>query len=67
MWRRLLGLPRRAYRRAVIVSVVVGTLLTLINQGDVLIAARIDVLKAVLTYLVPFCVSVYSAAAHGDR
>jgi hypothetical protein len=49
-------------RRALLVALVVGTLLTLINQGDALIAARgLNWLKAVLTYLVPFCVSMHGA------
>ncbi len=56
-------LPRGAYRRATGVAAVVGTLLTAINQGDAILAGHIDVLKILLTYLVPFCVSVYSSAA----
>jgi hypothetical protein len=47
------------------VSAVVGTVLNAINQGDRLLAQRWgDVVwwKIGLTYLVPFCVSVYSAA-----
>jgi hypothetical protein len=44
---------------------VVGTVLNVINQGDRLLALRFgDVVwwKVGLTYLVPFCVSVFSAA-----
>jgi methyl-accepting chemotaxis protein len=67
MWRRFAQLPATAWRRAVVVAVVVGTLLTLINQWDALAAWRVDIVKAALTYLVPFCVSVYSAAANGMR
>ena len=47
------------------VAAVVGTVLNAINQGDRLLAQRWgDVVwwKIGLTYLVPFCVSVYSAA-----
>jgi hypothetical protein len=47
------------------VAAVVGTVLNLINQGDVLLALRLDDVvwwKVGLTYLVPFCVSVFSAA-----
>jgi len=47
------------------VSAVVGTILNAINQGDRLFAAQWhDVVwwKIVLTYSVPFCVSVFSAA-----
>jgi hypothetical protein len=54
----------RVFRRAVQVAAVVGTILFLINQLDVLIAGRITALvvaKILLTYLVPFSVSTYSA------
>jgi hypothetical protein len=47
------------------VAAVVGTVLNAINQGDRLLAMQWgDVVwwKIGLTYLVPFCVSVYSAA-----
>ncbi|MEM7016866.1 MAG: nitrate/nitrite transporter NrtS, partial [Pseudomonadota bacterium] len=43
---------------------VVGTVLNLINQGDVILMGQWDGIhwgKLLLTYLVPFCVSVYSA------
>lgn len=50
-------------RRSAKVSVIVGTLLVTINQGDVLIAGfSADVLwKILLTYCVPFSVSTYAA------
>jgi len=47
------------------VAAVVGTVLNAINQGDRLLALRFgDVTwwKIGLTYLVPFCVSVFSAS-----
>jgi hypothetical protein len=47
------------------VAVVVGTALNVINQGEPLLALRFDEVrwwKVGLTYLVPFCVSVFSAA-----
>ena len=47
------------------VALVVGTVLNFINQGDRLLSMRFDEVvwwKVGLTYLVPFCVSVYSAA-----
>jgi hypothetical protein len=48
----------RVFHRALVVALVVGTVLNLINQGDALAAGRhLDWMKAVLTYLVPFCVS----------
>jgi hypothetical protein len=47
------------------VAAVMGTVLNLINQGDRLVGLCVDDVawwKVGLTYLVPFCVSVYSAA-----
>jgi hypothetical protein len=45
-------------------SLVVGTLLNLINQGDALLAGRpVVVGKLLLTYVVPYCVSTYSATS----
>jgi hypothetical protein len=52
------------FRRALQVAAVVGTLLFLINQLDVVLSGKVTplvVLKIVLTYLVPFLVSTYSA------
>jgi hypothetical protein len=53
-------------RRAVRVALVVGTLIFLINQADVVLSGHLTRLVAVkigLTYLVPFSVSTYSALA----
>ncbi len=53
-------------RKAVATSLVVGTILTLINQGDMLLAGHLTPVllwKIPLTYLVPFTVSSYSALA----
>jgi hypothetical protein len=47
------------------VAFVVGTVLNAINQGDRLLALRWNEVvwwRIGLTYLVPFCVSVFSAA-----
>ena len=49
-------------RRALIVSLVVGTTLNLINQGDAVFhGAAPNWGKLVLTYLVPFVVSSHGA------
>jgi len=48
------------------VALNVGTLLMVINQGDVLLSGHLTVLiasKILLTYAVPFSVSTYSALA----
>ena len=52
------------YAAAVYVALVVGTVLTIINQGDVLLTGEITPLvmaKIFLTYLVPYSVSTFSA------
>lgn len=52
--------------RAISVALVVGTILMIINQADVLISGHVTVLvlaKIGLTYPVPFSVSTYSALA----
>lgn len=57
---------RPVLRRAIIIALVVGTLLALINQGDVLLHGHLTVLvvmKICLTYTVPFAVSTGSALA----
>ncbi len=53
-------------RKALAVAGVVGTILALINQGDLLLTGQLTkraLVKIVLTYSVPFCVSVYSVLA----
>lgn len=49
-------------RRSLGVSIVVGTILVAINQGDVILSGAEPVIwKVVLTYIVPFCVATYGA------
>jgi hypothetical protein len=48
------------------IALIVGTLLNIINQSEILIAldfANIDYLKSLLTYMVPFMVSSYTAVS----
>lgn len=53
--------------RAIKVALVVGTLLTAINQGDQIIAGMTPPLwKILLTYLVPYLVSSYAGAQSRD-
>jgi methyl-accepting chemotaxis protein len=50
--------------RGLIVALLVGTILTLINQFERVIAMEaLNGWKMGLSYLVPFCVSVFSALA----
>ena len=53
-------------KRSFGVAIIVGTILTLLNQGDALIMGRVDdslVWKIPLTYCVPFVVATYGALA----
>lgn len=55
---------RPVLSRAIYTALVVGTILAIINQGDVLIAGTITpivVAKILLTYFVPYIVSTFSA------
>jgi hypothetical protein len=64
VWHGLLFWP--IVRRAVRVALLVGTVLFVINQSDVVLRGDVTPLVATkigLTYLVPFSVSCYSALA----
>ena len=51
-------------KRALIAALVVGTILNLINQGDILwVGGDVNLVKAALTYLVPYLVATYGAIA----
>jgi hypothetical protein len=55
---------RRLFLTAVATAAVVGTVLTSINQGNVLLGGRFPhelYWKIPLTYSVPYCVSTFSA------
>ena len=55
---------RATIMRALKISVIVGSILSAINQWEALLGeANFNVIKVVLTYLVPFFVSSYSTAA----
>jgi hypothetical protein len=48
--------------KALITSIIVGTILTLINHGDKIIDGQNPSLwKISLTYCVPFCVTIWGA------
>ena len=54
------GVPRRSFR----VALIVGTVLNLINQGDVLFhGGRINWFKVALTYITPYVVATYGAVS----
>ena len=67
MWKRACrcALSEGVPRRSLYVALIVGTTLNLINQGDALYGAgRINWVKVVLTYLVPYAVSTYGAVSY---
>jgi hypothetical protein len=54
------GVPRRSLW----VALIVGTILNLINQGDLFLSGqRLDLTKLLLTYVVPYMVSTYGAVS----
>jgi hypothetical protein len=57
-------LYRPVLRRSLYIALVVGTILAIINQGDVLLLEAITplaVAKILLTHAVPYSVSIFSA------
>ena len=60
----------RMLKRSLMVAAVVGTILTLLNQGDIIFAGDWEAAlywKVPLTYCVPFCVTTYGALSNGRR
>lgn len=74
-WTRISDIPtvcldRQNLSRCIVVALVVGTILFLINQADVVIAGRATSttwIKVGLTYLVPFFVSQYGVLLGAHR
>ena len=57
-------------RRSAKASVIVGTLLLALNQGDFIITGefyRAMIWKIPLTYLVPFCVASWGSVTNARR
>ena len=60
------ALRRDIVIRGAKVGLVVGTILTAINQGDLILAGNLDATslwKISLTYVVPYCVSTYAGVS----
>lgn len=58
------ALRKDVVKRSSKVSLIVGTLLTIINQLDLLLTQGLDstlMFKVLLTYCVPYCVATYSS------
>ncbi len=61
-----LCVSKNIVRRAFFTSMIVGTILVVINHSDALITGKIDALRAfrmLLTYLVPYLVSTTSSVS----
>jgi len=55
---------RAAVRRSLIIAAIVGSLITIVNQGDLILSGHLSPytwLKIGFTPCVPFCVSLYGA------
>ncbi len=53
-----------AIRRSLIIAVIVGSVIILVNQGDLIMTGNVSprtLLKIAITPIVPFCVSLYGA------
>lgn len=58
-----LACSARIARSALPIAFLVGTVLNLVNQGEIILAGdAVDWLRLLLNYLVPYCVASYSAA-----
>lgn len=58
------GVPRRS----LMVALVVGAILNLINQGDAIFGQRpVNVVRMILTFMVPYCVATYGAVSYRLR
>ena len=63
---RAMAFAPGAQARAIRTSLVVGSLLALINHGDHIFAGTLNgdaMLKIVLTYAVPYCVALYASVS----
>ena len=52
------------FRRCATIALAVGTLLSLVNQGDAILAGRLDLtawLRIIANFLIPFAVSNFGA------
>ena len=58
------GVPRRSF----LFALIVGTILNLINQGDVLFeGGHLNFAKIVLSFAVPYCSATYGAISYQLR
>lgn len=65
-WRQRLApvFSRQVVRKAIIAAILVGSVLILLNQGDLLFSGHITrgvIIKCLITPLIPFCVTMLGA------
>ena len=70
-WRTQLALAcsRPVLKRACIAAIVVGSILVLINQGDLLLSGQVTsriVIKSLVTPIIPFCVTMLGAILNSN-
>lgn len=61
---------REVLVRSAKIALVVGTVLALVNHGDSLLGGTVtgrEVVQMAISYVVPFCVATWSAAAQATR
>jgi len=57
-------------KKSAITAIVVGSILTVLNQGDLILSGGITITllwKVPLTFMVPFCVATFSGLANTRR
>jgi hypothetical protein len=55
-------------KRSFFLALVVGTVLNIINQGEILFGeGKLNLIKILLTYAVPYCVATYGAVSYRIR
>jgi len=60
------AIRRDIVRRGLKVGLIVGTILTAINHGDLILSGQLtanSTWKILLTYIVPYCVSTYAGVS----
>lgn len=59
-----LAIADGALKRSLVTALVVGTVLSAVNQGDVILAGALpNLLKVAMNYVVPYCVATYGAVS----
>jgi hypothetical protein len=64
------GMNRKNITTAFLVSILVGSMLNVINSYDVFMNGDFstrNTIKVILTYITPFCVSLYSSVRAGKQ